>query len=232
MSGLPSERAYRQRLPEWAGRVAYGAGELEASFVRLSADERAGLVSWERIHRAFAGGDAADDVAQPGASVLLALTGAGGVGGGAEVILIRRALHLTSNPGEIALPGGRVEAGETAEEAALREAEEEVALDRALVRVVGWLPVTSRASRIERIATLVGLVEGRPALEANRAEVEEVFTVTLESLADPEHYWEESWTRPDGEVRRMPFFALGTDLIWGATARMLAALFERLTAAG
>ncbi len=221
------ERAYRQVLPRPPD--AYVHTEVEAGFPRLSAAERADLVSLERITRAFALDPGVPaDTSNASAAVIIAFVGEGIP----ELVLIRRADHLNSNPGTIAFPGGRLEPGETAAEAALREADEEVALRPEAVRILGSLPVGTRASRIERIATFVGLVDGRPSLVANPDEVDEVFLVPLDRLTDPSGYWEETWVRPDGALLRMPFFSLGADMIWGASARMLTSLFERLAAAG
>lgn len=148
--------------------------------------------------------------------------------GAAVAVMIRRAEHLRANPGDVAFPGGRLEAGETAAEAAVREAHEEVSLDPAGVRLLGEIGPVSRASRTGRIAVVVATLGEEPALFPNPAEVDECLLVPLGELASPAAYWEEAWRGPDGTVYVMPFFALGDDVIWGATARILTILLGRL----
>ncbi|HLI43742.1 MAG TPA: CoA pyrophosphatase [Acidimicrobiales bacterium] len=218
--------SYRQAIPrpEGAERV-----EPEAAFARLGAGEADQLTAVEVVERAFGGRVEPDGLGSGriAAAVLIPLLR--GEGGGLDVVVIRRGVHLRSNPGEIAFPGGRIERGETPAAAALRETHEEVGLAPSAVRLLGALPPVARASRPEPIAAFVGLVEGRPRLSANPMEVDAVMTVPLAELADPSRYWEERWVR-DGIEWRMPFFELGDDVLWGASARMLVMLFERLTA--
>jgi 8-oxo-dGTP pyrophosphatase MutT (NUDIX family) len=81
---------------------------------------------------------------------------------GAEVLLTRRSQTLTSHRGEISFPGGRVDADETFEAAALREAHEEVALDPSVVQLRGRLdPISTMASR-SYIVPVVATLEGHP----------------------------------------------------------------------
>ncbi len=208
--------------------------EPEAAFAWLSPIEAAALASPEAIEQAFgndfvaAGSSRIVDEAQPkpAAAVLLALL----LGARDEVslLLIRRGAHMRSNPGEIAFPGGRLEPGESPLEAALREASEEVALDPGAVRLLGELPYATRALRLETIAAFVGAVTGEPTLAANPDEVAELHVTPLAGLADRSRYWEELWHRADGLEWRMSFFDLGDDLIWGASARILVSLLDRL----
>jgi 8-oxo-dGTP pyrophosphatase MutT (NUDIX family) len=218
--------SFRQAIPRPEGAEKV---EPEAAFARLGAGEAGRLAALEVVERAFAG-RVVPHRPGPGriaAAVLIPLLR--GEGDGLEVVVIRRGAHLRSNPGEIAFPGGRIEPGETPAAAALRETHEEVGLAPSAVRLLGALPPVARASRPEPIAAFVGVVEGRPRLYENPMEVDAVMTVRLAELADPSRYWEERWVR-DGVEWRMPFFELGDDVVWGASARMLVMLFERLAA--
>ena len=103
----------------------------------------------------------------------------------ARVVLTRRADHLRRNPGEVAFPGGRLEPGETPDEAALRAAFEEVALDPASVELIGALTALSTVTRPSGIQPVVGVLAERPQLTANPDEVAEVFDVALSDLGDP-----------------------------------------------
>jgi mutator protein MutT len=140
---------------------------------------------------------------------------------GAEVLLTRRSEALRSHRGEISFPGGRLDAGETFEVAALREAHEEVALDPAVVQLRGRLdPISTMVSR-SFIVPVVGTVDHRPeTLEPAAAEVQRIMWVPLAELTRADTFREEVWDF-NGERRPMFFFELDDETIWGATARML-----------
>jgi 8-oxo-dGTP pyrophosphatase MutT (NUDIX family) len=143
------------------------------------------------------------------------------------VILTKRASHLKHHPGQIAFPGGKIDAGDAdATAAALREAQEEIGLDPATVRLLAELPshetvtgyaVTPIIARIDRAFT--------PVPEAG--EVAEVFRVPLPLLMDPARYRVER-RRWRGVWRRYYVVPYGPYYIWGATARMLKSLADRV----
>ena len=139
---------------------------------------------------------------------------------GAEVLLTRRSQSLTSHRGEISFPGGRVDPGETFEAAALREAHEEVALDPAAARVRGRLdPISTMVSR-SYIVPVVATLEARPPLHPAVGEVDRIMWVPLAELMRADTFREEVW-QVDGDSRRIFFFELDDETIWGATARVL-----------
>jgi 8-oxo-dGTP pyrophosphatase MutT (NUDIX family) len=141
--------------------------------------------------------------------------------GEVEVLLTRRSSALRSHSGEIAFPGGRVEPGEAMDAAAVREAVEEVALDPAGVEILGELDHLMTVSSRSFIVPFVGLLPGRPnGLVPNPDEVDAVLFVTLRELLDDDVYREERWTWDELE-RRIHFFELVGDTLWGATASML-----------
>lgn len=149
--------------------------------------------------------------------------------GETHVVLTRRAWHMRSHTGEVSFPGGKQEPGETPWQTALREANEEVALDPSSVEQVGELhhlaTVTSRSS----IVPYVGVLPGRPRLVPNPGEVDAILHVPLAELLDPEAYRQERWGLP-GIERPIHFFEIVGDTIWGATAAMLVDLLTRITA--
>jgi 8-oxo-dGTP pyrophosphatase MutT (NUDIX family) len=146
--------------------------------------------------------------------------------GEARVILTRRAAHLRSHTGEVSFPGGRLDAGEDALAAALREATEEIGLTPTSVDIIGELsPLATVGSRAS-ITPFVGVLPGRPELTPNPDEVELAFDVSLAELMDDGVFREERWTWAGLEDRPMYFFELPDDTIWGATARMLYELLE------
>ena len=139
---------------------------------------------------------------------------------GAEVLLTRRAQHLSSHGGEVCFPGGRLDDGETYVAAALREAHEEVGLDPNAVRVVGQLnPIGTWVSR-SWIVPIVARVDAPLALVGRTAEVDRVMWVPLHDLTRPGTFREEWWHTAVGE-RPIYFFELDDETVWGATARML-----------
>ncbi|MGH9280352.1 MAG: NUDIX hydrolase [Acidimicrobiales bacterium] len=146
--------------------------------------------------------------------------------GDARVVLIRRAIALPTHPGEIALPGGRVEEGESMVDAALREASEEVGIEPADVDVVGWLDRVVGGTSGSVATPIVGLLRRRPKLVAAPGEVEAIFDVALSDLMAV--YREERWDVPVPD-RAMHFFELPEDTVWGMTARILYQLLADLT---
>jgi 8-oxo-dGTP pyrophosphatase MutT (NUDIX family) len=139
---------------------------------------------------------------------------------GAEVVLTRRSVTLSSHRGEIAFPGGRIEPGEDAVTAALREAHEEVGLDPALATVVGELDHLSTIVSRSVIVPVVATLERGPTLRADTTEVDRIFTVALATLAAVETFHEERWGVPPMD-RPIMFFELDDETVWGATGYML-----------
>lgn len=148
---------------------------------------------------------------------------------GPEVLLTKRASGLKHHPGQIAFPGGKIDATDASPEAAaLREAWEEVALDPALVRVLGRLPAHETVTGYS-VTPILGHIRDGFVSRAELGEVQEVFRVPLSHLADLTRFRVERriWR---GEWRSYYAVPYGPYYIWGATARMLRGLAERLTA--
>lgn len=161
------------------------------------------------------------------ASVLLPLFI--GEEGDLRVLLTRRSGRLNNHRGEVAFPGGRLDPGETAVDAALREAEEEVALPRRAVRIIGSLEPLTTVVSSSRITPFVGIVDDmvalRSSLRPSPREVDRIFDVSLEELTHPDCYHEEIWDFADGTFP-VWFFEVEDDTIWGATSRMLRRLLD------
>lgn len=138
----------------------------------------------------------------------------------AHVVLTVRADTLGRHGGQVSLPGGVVEPGETIEQAALREAHEEVGLSTALVRPLGALtPVDIPVSGF-RLHPVVGASDTRPALQPSDAEVARVLEIPLGDLMTPDTLIWRTLER-NGESMRVPTFATQGAHIWGATAMVL-----------
>jgi mutator protein MutT len=146
---------------------------------------------------------------------------------GANVLLTRRSRDLRTHRGEISFPGGRIDAGETPAEAALREAEEEVALDPATVTIFAELEHLNTVVSRSYIVPIVGRVPSVVPLEPASAEVERVLWLPLSELVRPDTYRAERWgTSPTD--RLLHFFELDDETVWGATAHMLVELLRRV----
>ena len=146
---------------------------------------------------------------------------------GARVILTKRASHLKHHPGQIAFPGGKQEAGDlTLEATALREAFEEIGLDPARVCPIGRLPSHETVTGFEMTPILAKVAHFAPIPDPG--EVEEIFTVPLSHLLNPARYTVERrlWR---GQWRAYYTIPFGPYYIWGATARILRGLAERVT---
>ncbi|MGZ9114879.1 MAG: CoA pyrophosphatase [Brevundimonas sp.] len=146
---------------------------------------------------------------------------------GATVLMTRRSDSLASHTGQIAFPGGRLDPGETAAEAALREAMEEVALDPAGVEILGIGDAYETGTGF-LVTPVLGWLREQPVTTPAPEEVAEVFQVPWDFLMDIANHRRESWDR-EGQPRRwywaMPF---GERYIWGVTAGIIRALHARL----
>jgi len=221
------ERGGRQVIPRPPGARRGG----QAPWAALAPSERRGITP-EAVaaalvadHRARRGVEtvSVDGFPDPGApaAVLVALFAEDGE---ARVILTRRAAHLRSHRGEVSFPGGRLDAGESAEHGAVREAAEEVGLDPTGIELVGRLSRLGTVSSGTTITPVVAVLAGRPRLVANPTEVEHVFDVSLAELADPGVFREEHWAILGRDPFPVWFFELPADTVWGATARILVEL--------
>ncbi len=129
--------------------------------------------------------------------------------GEARTVLTRRSSGLRAHAGEVSFPGGRIDPGESPLEAARREAAEEVGLDPAAVRPAGWLRPLATFSSMSLIVPVVAVLDRRPSLSANEAEVARVFDVALADLVADGAFSEERWTVP-GRVAGAPATARPT----------------------
>lgn len=142
---------------------------------------------------------------------------------------ILRASTLRAHSGEVAFPGGGVEAVDTSlVETALREAYEEIGLEPQRAEVLGVLaPVFTVVSNYLITPVVAYLPQGLGPLHLQSSEVAEVLIIPLRALADPAIGHIETWTR--GEVARLVYFYdYGSHRIWGATGRMLNELLALL----
>ncbi|HKC82868.1 MAG TPA: CoA pyrophosphatase [bacterium] len=145
-----------------------------------------------------------------------------------HAVFTRRRDDLRRHAGEISFPGGRqdIEEGEEdLRDTALREAEEEIGLPREAVDIVGALTPTPTIATNYAVYPFVGMIEPGHRWKPSAAEVAEVLELSLPDLRA-------GYQRKRLIRRGVPFrtdvFEVGDDLIWGATARILSDLLERL----
>jgi 8-oxo-dGTP pyrophosphatase MutT (NUDIX family) len=139
---------------------------------------------------------------------------------GPALLLTQRPHHLRDHAGQICFPGGRVEPGDASiAAAALREAEEEIGLDPGRVELLGELQPYDTVTGF-RIHPVVGWIEPPIELEPDPYEVDEVFEVPLQFVADPGNHRRQSYRR--GPLTRA-YYVLPYQgrFIWGATAGIL-----------
>jgi 8-oxo-dGTP pyrophosphatase MutT (NUDIX family) len=162
----------------------------------------------------------------PGARPSAVLIVLADVASGPELLLTRRSWSMRSHGGEVSFPGGRLDPGETPLAAALREADEEVGLDPALVTVHGELDHLNTPVSRSYIVPKVATVSGRPHVHARTGEVDRVLWVPVRELTRADTYRAEVWgNRPSDWT--LHFFELDDETVWGATARMLFDLLTR-----
>jgi 8-oxo-dGTP pyrophosphatase MutT (NUDIX family) len=139
---------------------------------------------------------------------------------GAAIALTVRASGLARHPGQISLPGGATDPGETLAQAALREAAEEIGVDPQSVRVLGELtPVHVLVSGFT-LHPVVGITDRRPEFQAAPGEVEEILEVSLHDLRDASRIRQGTRIR-EGVAVEFPYFDLLGHQVWGATAMVL-----------
>ncbi len=147
--------------------------------------------------------------------------------GGVVLYLTKRSSHLRHHPGQIAFPGGKVDPDDDGPiGAALREAHEEIALDPANVEILGTMEPHETVTSF-LVTPVIARIRA-PFLPVPEAgEVEEVFTVPLEHVANPARFRVEG-RRWRGTRRHYYVAPYGPYYIWGATARILRALADRM----
>jgi len=145
------------------------------------------------------------------------------------IAFIRRASTLRSHSGEIAFPGGGVDATDTSPVmTALREAHEEIGLEPARVEVLGVLPPVFTVVSNYLIMPIVAYVpQGLGTIQLQTSEVAELILTPLHTLAEPAIMHTEQWTR-GGMTRTVYFYDHGSYRIWGATGRILSLLLALL----
>jgi 8-oxo-dGTP pyrophosphatase MutT (NUDIX family) len=139
----------------------------------------------------------------------------------AHIVLTVRAGTLGRHSGQVSLPGGVIEPGETFEHAALREAHEEVALAPAGVYMLGALTPLDIPVSGFRLHPIVAAIDAPPVLAPSDREVARILDVPVDDLMNDRHLRSTVRVR-DGHELRVPAFHVAGEEIWGATAMVVA----------
>lgn len=146
---------------------------------------------------------------------------------GLTVLFTQRTAHLYDHPGQVAFPGGRMEASdESPIVTALREAEEEIGLNPSQVAVLGTLPDYHTGTGF-RVTPVIGLVSLPLSLQMDEFEVAAVFEAPLDFLLDPANHQQHS-AEIRGALRHYYAMPYQGFFIWGATAGMVVSLYRHL----
>jgi 8-oxo-dGTP pyrophosphatase MutT (NUDIX family) len=143
------------------------------------------------------------------------------------VLLTQRSAHLNEHAGQISFPGGKIDATDASPlDAALREAFEEIGLQREFIEPVGYLDLYGTGFGFRILPTVARIRPGFK-LAINAGEVDDAFEVPLDFLMDPANHQVHSkeFRGMERSYYAMPF---AERYIWGATAGILRVLYERI----
>jgi 8-oxo-dGTP pyrophosphatase MutT (NUDIX family) len=148
--------------------------------------------------------------------------------------LTQRGTALRQHRGQVSLPGGRMDPGESATQTALREAHEEVGISPADVSVVGALTPLPISVSEYLLHPIVGVLDARPTFQVAVEEVDRLIEVALDDLLRPDVVkWEvRRRSRPPEVVMDVPYFDVADHRVWGATAMVLSEFVAVVTQAG
>ena len=145
-----------------------------------------------------------------------------------RLVLTRRHETLTQHAGQISLPGGRRDQGESLETTALRETEEEIGVSSAAIKIVGRLNSIYIPPTDFTVAPFVGWSATQHQFVPAVAEVAEIIEVSLDHLLNPKSLGQGEVKIASGETITVPFYQVDHHRVWGATAIILAEFVERL----
>ncbi len=144
-----------------------------------------------------------------------------------HLVLTRRTEEVDFHKGQISLPGGRQERGESLEQTAMREAQEELEIDPDTIQILGRLTPLYIPPSNYCIYPVVAISERRPDFRPAAQEVAEVLEIPVEHLLDPQNVHREMWIIRGADIE-VPYYFFKGHKIWGATAMVLAELIDIL----
>lgn len=151
------------------------------------------------------------------------------VAGRPTLTLTQRNASLSKHASQISFPGGSQDAGETLQETALRETQEEIGVLSADIEVLGQLNSVYIPPTDFEVTPFVGWHQGSPKFVRSEREVAQIIEVPLSHLLNPSALVFGDVLHANGQSLRVPFYDVTPHQVWGATAIMLGELIERLT---
>ena len=138
-----------------------------------------------------------------------------------ECILIQRPVYEGTHSAQIAFPGGKLEEGETLEEAALRETHEEIGVHHSEIELIGELSELYIPPSNFMVTPFLGLLKKEPVYIPDEREVAEVFSFPVNELIELKEILSTKITLSNGLKLQTPYFNINNKIVWGATAAML-----------
>ena len=142
-----------------------------------------------------------------------------------ELVLTLRTPHI-NHGGQLSFPGGRAERGESPTQTALREAREEIGITPNDVKIVGKLSRLYVSHSDNHVSPIIGFLDYTPEITINPKEVEEAFSVELDSLLNKKNLTIENWDLRNDSTYKVPYWDVHRVPLWGATAMMLNEFLE------
>lgn len=139
--------------------------------------------------------------------------------------LTKRNASMRHHPGQISLPGGRIEKGESPEVTALREAQEEVGISPLDVQLLGRLSELYVSVSRYIIFPYVGWIDYRPEFHLNKDEADKILLLPVQKFQE-ELKVEHALMRAGNEMAKVPYYSFDGEIIWGATAMILTEFFD------
>lgn len=138
-----------------------------------------------------------------------------------SLLYTRRSNTMESHQGQVSFPGGKYEKRDNSLiETALRESQEEIGINKKNIRVIGQLQPTRSTTEII-VFPVIGVIDHLQEISMNSSEVDRIFCIPLNWLANPGHSRLKNYTSKDGAVRKIWFFDLfDGELLWGITAKI------------
>ena len=145
-----------------------------------------------------------------------------------HLILILRKTYKGVHSAQIGFPGGKLEANETKEQAAVRETEEEIGVNQQIIKVLKSLTQVYIPPSNFYVQPFIGFVNNTPVFKKQESEVEDLLEVKLTDFLSSKSLTTKSVTMGNGLKINVPAYNLNNHLVWGATAMMLSEVKDLL----